>query len=114
MINTSFKFGKVFDLDEAVKFDDQKVAFMNVFENNHGSVSLLAFKAGQKTDDHMAPAEVMLCVLSGEIQFNMAGESHSMKAGECILMGNGVSHNIHAVDDSKLVLVKINSDHGKI
>lgn len=107
MLDTEYKFGEVKQLASQVAQGTDHVQFKKVFDNENGGVSLLAFNAGQKLDEHLAPAEVMVYVLEGEIIFNMAGNPHSIRAGEFLLMGAGVPHSVVATTDSKLMLIKV-------
>lgn len=101
------KFGEVYKLSGQIEADNDKVSFRNIFENSHGGVSLLAFKAGQKLDKHLATAEVMVCVIEGSINFTMIDQFHNINAGEFMLMGANVPHSVEAVTDAKVMLVKI-------
>ncbi len=107
MLNTEYKFGEVHRLSEQISSGSDKVQFKHVFENSHGGVSLVAFKAGQSLAKHLASAEVMVYVMEGEIEFTMIDKLHTMKAGEFLLMGQDVSHSVVAKSDSKMMLVKI-------
>lgn len=107
MLDTDYKFGEVHKLASQVENGLDRVQFKKIFDNANGGVSLLAFKAGQKLDEHLAPAEVMVCVLEGEIGFTMIDQLHTIKAGEFMLMGSGVPHSVAANADSKVMLIKI-------
>lgn len=107
MLDTDFKFGEVHSLAYHIKPDSEKVQFKNIFSNANGGVVLVAFKAGQKLDTHTAPAEVMVNVLEGEIEFTMLGTPHTVKSGEFLLMGANVAHSVVAKADTKMMLVKI-------
>ena len=107
MLDTEYKFGGVHNLASQVAPDNERVEFKRIFENANGGVSLLAFKSGQKLDQHLAPAEVMVCVLEGEIEFTMIGMPHTIKASEFMLMGADVPHSVVAKADSKVMLIKV-------
>ena len=107
MINTEYKFGEVHTLANQVEAAHDKVQFHGIFSNENGGVVLVAFKAGQKLDTHTAPAEVMVNVIEGEIEFTMLDKPHTLKAGEFLLMGADVAHSVKAKADSKLMLIKI-------
>lgn len=107
MLNTDYRFGEVHGLTNQIETGSDKVHFKHIFNNENGEVVLLAFKAGQKLDTHTAPAEVMVNVLEGEIEFTMIDKPHTIKAGEFLLMGAGVPHSVMAKADSKVMLVKI-------
>ena len=104
---TDFKFGEVYGLLDQVEIAHDKVQFRNIFETSNGGVAIVAFEAGQALDAHVAPAEVMITVLEGEIEFNMAGNIHRIKTGEFLLMGEDVIHSVKAVADTKLLIVKV-------
>lgn len=107
MLNTDYKFGEVYNLASQLENADNRVQFRRIFENDNGGVSMLAFKAGQKLDEHLAPVEVMVLVLEGEIEFTMNGVPHTIDGGEFLLMGNGVPHKVEARRDTKLILIKV-------
>lgn len=109
MLNTDYRFGEVHNLASQIEDGTDKVHFKNIFENANGGVSLLAFKAGQALAEHLAPAEVMVYVIEGEVKFTMLDQPHVIKAGEFMLMGEGVRHSVVALADSKVILVKIRS-----
>lgn len=109
MLETEYKFGEVHTLASQVNSASDKVQFKNIFENGNGGVSLLAFKKGQALAEHLAPAEVMVCVIEGEVEFMMLGHPNTLKAGEFMLMGEGVPHSVAAKADSKVMLVKMKS-----
>lgn len=107
MLNTEYKFGEVHKLAEQIEAGEDRVNFKRIFENANGGVVLLAFKAGQKLDEHIAPSEVMVCVAEGEVEFTMIDKPHTIKAGEFMLMGADVPHSVVATVDSKVMLVKV-------
>ena len=108
MLNTDYKFGEVHGISDQIEVGSDKVHFKQIFSNENGGVVLVAFKAGQKLDTHMAPAEVMVSVLEGEIEFTIQDKAHPIKAGAFLLLGADVPHSVLAKADSKLMLVKVN------
>lgn len=110
MLKTDYKFGEVFSLASQVQYDASKVEFKEIMGNSNGGVSLLAFSAGQDLATHLAPAEVMVNVLEGEVVFTMIDKPLHLHKGDFFLMGNGVPHSVHAVTDAKIMLVKIKHD----
>ena len=107
MLNTDYKFGEVHSIADQIEAGNDKVHFKHIFNNENGGVVLVAFKAGQKLDTHTAPAEVMINVLEGEIEFTMLNNVHTIKAGEFLLMGADVAHSVFAKTDAKMMLIKI-------
>ncbi|MBD5337496.1 MAG: cupin domain-containing protein [Bacteroides sp.] len=107
MLETNYKFGEVNSLAGQINADTDRVQFKNIFSNSNGGVVLVAFEAGQGLDTHIAPAEVMVNVLEGEIEFTMNGITHTLRSGEFLLMGADVPHSVMAKADSKMMLVKV-------
>lgn len=109
MLSTEYRFGEVHNLIAQINCGNDKVHFNNIFTNSNGGVSLLAFKSGQSLPEHFAPAELMVYVLEGEIEFKMIDHLHIIKSGEFLLMGQDVPHSVVAKTDSKVMLIKIKS-----
>ena len=107
MLHTEYKFGEVHGIADQIEAGSDKVHFQQIFSNENGGVVLVAFKAGQKLDTHVAPAEVMINVLDGEIEFTMLDKVNTLKTGEFLLMGADVPHSVVAKADSKMMLVKV-------
>lgn len=107
MLNTDYKFGEVHVTAAQIEKGNDKVQFKQIFNNENGGVVLVAFKAGQKLDTHMAPAEVMVNVLEGEIEFTMLDKVNTIRSGEFLLMGADVPHSVLAKTDAKIMLIKI-------
>lgn len=109
MLQSDYKFGEVVTLADELCPSEEKVKVQNIFGNANGGVTLLSFKAGQELTTHTAPAEVMVTVIEGEIEFTMLGKAHSILAGQFLLMGEGVPHSVKAMTDAKVMLIKVKS-----
>lgn len=107
MLNTDYRFGEVHSIADQIEAGSDKVHFKHILNNENGGVVLVAFKAGQTLDTHAAPAELMVSVLEGEIEFTMLDKPHTIKAGEFLLMGADVPHSVFAKADSKMMLIKV-------
>lgn len=109
MMTTDFKFSEVFPLASKIVADADKVKFQGVFSNDNGGVSLVAFRKGQKLDEHVAPAELMVVALEGEVEFTVVGKPNILRQGDFMLVGKDARHSVVANADSKLMLIKIRS-----
>lgn len=107
MLETTYKFNEVHRLSDQIEGGADRVHFKNIFSNANGGVALIAFKAGQKLDPHVAPAELMVNVLEGEIVFTVVDTPHTLRAGEFMLVGQDVLHQVLANTDAKVMLVKV-------
>ena len=107
MLNTDYKFGEVHCIADQIETGSDKVHFKPIFSNENCGVVLVAFKAGQKLDTHVAPAELMVNVLEGEIEFTVLDKPHTLKAGDFMLVWAEVSHSVIAKADYKMMIVKV-------
>ena len=107
MLETEVKFGRVHSLADQIEIAADRVQIKNIFGTANGGVALVAFKEGQKLDEHLAPAELMVNVLEGEIEFTMLDTPHTLHAGEFLLVGSGVPHSVKANSDAIMMLVKV-------
>lgn len=107
MIETEYKFGEVHKLAEQIQTAEDHPQFHRIFENSNGGVVLIGLKAGQVLTEHLAPAELMVKVIEGSIEFTMIDKPHTLNAGEFMLVGEGVPHSVVAKADSKIMLIKV-------
>lgn len=107
MIETLFRLDEPHALADQIEAGADRVHAKNIFNNANGGVTLLAFKGGQKLDEHLAPADVMINVIEGAVDFTISGTRHSLNAGDFILMRQGEPHSVEAKADSKVLLIKI-------
>lgn len=107
MIKTDYKFGEVHRLADQIESGTDRVHVRNIISTTNGGASLIAFKAGQKLDQHVAPAELMVTVLEGEIVFTVIDKPNTLRTGDFMLVGEGVPHSVTANADSKVLLTKI-------
>lgn len=107
MADTSLHFGEVLSLAEQIEISAERVQFKNIFSNPNGGVTILAFKEGQKLDEHLAPADVMIFVYQGKVEFTINNTPRILSAGEFILMRQGEPHSVIAKADSKIILIKV-------
>lgn len=87
MLNTDYKFGEVHCIADQIETGSDKVHFKPIFSNENCGVVLVAFKAGQKLDTHVAPAELMVNVLEGEIEFTVLDKPTLSKPVNSCLWG---------------------------
>lgn len=107
MLESKYKFNEVHDLSAQVESGADRVHVQSIFSTANGGVALLAFEAGQKLDEHVAPTEVMVNVIEGTVEFTILGTPHTLVAGQFLLMGKDVRHSVAAKTAAKVMLVKI-------
>lgn len=68
------------------------------------SIVLTAIKKGATLCGHQVDGPITLQVVSGAIQFGIAGEPRRLAAGTVIALDNAIPHDIEALEDSDLLL----------
>lgn len=63
----------------------------------HASVVRIAFRKGDVMANHHAPAPIMVLGQTGEVEFDVAGETLLIKPGTAISVEANVSHELRAV-----------------
>lgn len=107
MFETEYRFGGVRPLSDQIEIADFHPQFHRIFENANGGIVLLALKKDQQLAQHLAPAQLMVYVIEGSIEFTMIDKPHTINSGEFMLVGEGVPHSVIANADSKILLIKI-------
>jgi quercetin dioxygenase-like cupin family protein len=77
---------------------------VTVVKTSNLSVVLTAIKKGATMCGHEVDGPITLQVVSGAIQFGVAGEPRKLAAGEVIALDKAVPHEIEALEDSNLLL----------
>lgn len=107
MTDTSFRFNEVHSLVNQIETGSDRVHVKTILSNSNGGVTLLAFEAGQKLEEHVAPAEVMVYTIEGSVEFNIQGKTHNLAAGNFLLLEQGTPHSVFAREHSKVMLIKV-------
>ena len=72
---------------------------------------MVAFDKGQGLSEHSAPFDAMVQIIDGEAEITLAGEPHTVKKGEMLIMPANVPHALQAVNGPyKMILIMIKSD----
>ena len=99
--------GKVVDLAGIVEYQDGSVVSRTILDKDVGTVTLFSFDAGQGLSEHVAPYDALVQILDGESEIMVSGETHTVRAGEMLIMPAGAPHALDAVERFKMMLVMI-------
>ena len=103
--------GKAINVEELIQYQDDSVVSMEVIKKELGTVTLFAFDKGQGLSEHSAPFDAMVQIIDGEAEITLAGEPHTVKKGEMLIMPANVPHALQAVNGPyKMILTMIKSD----
>lgn len=99
--------GKAVNIAGLLDYQDDAVVSRTLIDKKVGTVTVFAFDAGQGLSEHTAPFDAMVGLLDGEAVITIAGEDHTVCAGEMIIMPANKPHALRAVQPFKMLLVMI-------
>ena len=67
-------------------------------------MTLFAFAQGEGLTEHMSPHEATVQLLEGEALITIAGEPHTVRAGEMLHLPASVPHALHGEHAFKMLL----------
>lgn len=103
--------GKPIELESLIEYQEGSVVSMEVIKKELGTVTIFAFDKGQGLSEHSAPFDAMVQIIDGEAEITLAGEPHTVKKGEMLIMPANVPHALQAVNGPyKMILTMIKSD----
>lgn len=94
-------------LTEELSYKDGEVVRKNVFSNDNGSVTLLAFDKGVMLARHSVESDVMVYVIEGQVEFEIDDQRQHLLTGNSILMPANTAHTVLALDRAKVLLIRI-------
>jgi quercetin dioxygenase-like cupin family protein len=65
---------------------------------------LVALKAGGLMQEHHADAPITVHGLEGRLRFVVEGQSHEVTPGRVLAVAAGLSHSVHAIEESAFLL----------
>ncbi|HSV88552.1 MAG TPA: cupin domain-containing protein [Bacteroidales bacterium] len=96
-----------FSFKDSVQYSDGAIVSKRVLEKPAGNVSLFAFDAGQRINEHSAPFDALVQVVEGEATVIINKEAYSLAEGQSIIMPANVPHALEAPKRFKMLLTMI-------
>jgi quercetin dioxygenase-like cupin family protein len=75
-----------------------------LFKYDDLRVVLIALAADTRMREHKAEGRISIQVLSGHLELRATGRTFSLRAGGVLALDRGVSHDVHALEESALLL----------
>jgi len=94
-------------LADLVAYQDGSIVSRQITKADAGNVTLFAFDAGQQLSEHTAPYDALVHSLDGEAEVSLSGVSHTLAAGQIIVMPANVPHAINATTRFKMLLTMV-------
>ena len=76
-------------------------------DNDAVRVVAFAFDTGEQLTEHTAAMPVVVQLLSGDLRFEVAGETHRLAAGDCVYLAPGELHALEALTPALVSLVMV-------
>jgi quercetin dioxygenase-like cupin family protein len=96
-----------FSFNDSVAYADGSVVSKILLRNEKGNVTLFAFDKGEMLSEHTAPYDAIVQVLDGQSEIVIDGVSHTLVAGESIIMPANIPHALYATEKFKMLLIMI-------
>ena len=77
---------------------------ITLFKQDSTTVALFVFGHLTRLPPHRAKGIVTIQVLKGHLQITAEGEAHTLRAGNLLVLGPGVEHDLVAYEESEMLL----------
>ena len=96
---------KVISLEKETGFAPNGIVSRTLLRTANSRVVLFGFSEGQELTEHTSTQDATVQILSGECEFDLAGKSHSLKAGDYIHMPPDLPHAVRATSQFSMLLM---------
>ena len=103
----SFKIGEPFSFKNSVQYSVGAIVSKRILEKPAGNVSLFAFDAGQRINEHSAPFDALVQIVEGNATIFINQKVFHLSEGESIIMPANIPHALEAPARFKMVLTMI-------
>lgn len=82
----------------------------SLVDNDRVRVVAFSLDTGEQLTEHTATMPVVVQLIAGAMRFDLAGQSHQLRAGDCVYLAANEPHSLEALEPSRLSLVMIRTD----
>lgn len=107
MGTNEFEKGKKFSFKDSIAYAENAVVSKHILKNEMGNISLFAFDKGEGLSEHTAPFDALVHIVAGKAEIIIDGHTHTLEAGESIIMPSNSPHALKALEPFKMVLTMI-------
>ncbi len=97
----------VLDLAKETQFASNGIVSRTLLQTTHGRVVLFGFAAGQELTEHTSPHHATVQILSGNCDFTLGTERHTLAPGQFLYMPPGLPHAVRATTDFSMLLTLV-------
>jgi len=95
---------KIISLTEETKFAENGIVSRTLFRGPNGRMVLFGFTEGQELTEHTSTQQALIQILSGECEFSLGRNLHSLKAGDLLYMPPNLPHAVKATKQFSMLL----------
>ena len=100
---------KASNLSSLINYQEDSVVSRTLIDKKTGTITLFAFDINQGLSEHTAPYDAMVCVIDGEVEVTISGNSITLKKGEITIVPANEPHALAAKTKFKMLLTMIQS-----
>lgn len=79
-------------------------------DNERIRVVAFTFDTDEQLTEHTSTMPVVVQLIAGAMRFDVAGQSHQLRAGDCVYLAANEPHSLQALEPSRLSLVMVRPD----
>ena len=95
---------QIVSLPAETQFAANGIVSRTVLRTPNSRVVLFGFAEGQELTEHTSTQHAVIQILSGECEFSLAGQPHSLKAGDLLYMPPDLRHAVKAATPFSMLL----------
>jgi quercetin dioxygenase-like cupin family protein len=97
----------VISLEKETGFADNGIVSRTLLRTGNGRVVLFGFSDGQELTEHTSTQHATVQILTGECEFDLAGRTHHLKAGNYLHMPPNLPHAVRAKTQFSMLLTLV-------
>src|SRR6516164_10593387 len=91
-------------LTDETRFAPNGIVSRTLLRTENMRVVLFGFAEGQELTEHTSTQHALIQILSGECEFMLDGQAHSLKAGDFLYMPPNLPHAVKAARQFSMLL----------
>ena len=95
---------KILSLAEETRFAPNGIVSRTLLRTANSRIVLFGFAEGQELTEHTSTQHAVIQILSGECEFSLAGDLHTLKAGDLLYMPPNLPHAVKATTQFSMLL----------
>lgn len=104
---------KILGLAEETKFADNGIVSRTLLNTGQARLVLFGFAEGQELSEHISTQRALIQILSGECEFSLEGQWHTLKAGALLHMPPNLRHAVRAKHPFSMLLTLLKPAQGE-